>query len=161
MKKFFSSLICYQTRLRKGYGWQSTGKLNIPCHICSYSKMNAIERSHWRYAVLQHGLWIAQTDLDIQGSHAHHARTRSSCAWTTNGEVHGDIITHNNVKICLHKWILIAVAIEAAILEDSMTSRENALQWQLTTGRWEYANSNTFYKQVHYLAQMNMWRQTV
>ena len=56
---------------------------------------------------------IAQTDLDIQGSHAHHARTRSSCAWTTNGEVHGETVTHNNVKRCLHKWILISVAIES------------------------------------------------
>ena len=27
----------------------------------------------------------------------------------------------------LHKWILISVAIEAAMLEDSMTSHENAL----------------------------------
>ena len=26
----------------------------------------------------------------------------SSCAWTTNGEVHGETITHNNVKRCLH-----------------------------------------------------------
>ena len=36
---------------------------------------------------------------------------------------------HSNVKRCLHKLILIAVAIhvEAAMLEDTMTSRENAL----------------------------------
>ena len=39
----------------------------------------------------------------------------------------GKTIMHNNVKRCLHKLILIAVAIEAAMLEDSMTSHENAL----------------------------------
>ena len=33
---------------------------------------------------------------------------------------------HNNVKTCVHKWILISIAIEAAILEDSMTLHENA-----------------------------------
>ena len=33
------------------------------------------------------------------------------------------------VKRCLHKWIVIAVAIEAAMLEDSMTSREITLLW--------------------------------
>ena len=65
---------------------------------------------------------IAQTDLDIQGSHAHHARMRSSCAWTTNGGVHGETVTHINVERSLHKWILISVAIEAVMLEDSMTS---------------------------------------
>ena len=54
-------------------------------------------------------------------------RTRSSCAWTTNGEVHGETVTYNNVKRCLHKWILISFAIEAAMLEDSMTSHKNAL----------------------------------
>ena len=70
------------------------------------------------------GRRIAQTDLDIQGSHAHHACTLSSCAWTMNGEVYGETITHNNVKRCLHKWILIALAIKAAMLEDSMTSHE-------------------------------------
>ena len=86
-----------------------------------------IERFHWRHAVLQHGRQIAQTDLDIQGRHVQHALTWSSCAWTTNGEVHGEIITHNNVKRCLHKRILIAVPIEAAMLEDSITSHENTL----------------------------------
>ena len=86
-----------------------------------------IERVHWHHAALQHGRRIAQTDLGIQGSHAHHARTRSSCAWTTNGGVHGATVTPNNVKRCLHKWILIAVAIEAAMLEDSMASHEIAL----------------------------------
>ena len=45
----------------------------------------------------------AQSDLNTQGSHTHHARTRSSCARTTNGEVHGETVTHNNVKRCLHK----------------------------------------------------------
>ena len=85
-----------------------------------------IKHFHWRHAVLQHGCRIAQTDLDIQGSHAHHVRVRSSCTWTTNGEAHGETMTHNNVNRCLHKWILIAVAIEAAMLEDSMMSRENA-----------------------------------
>ena len=70
---------------------------------------------------------IAQIDLDIQGSHAHHARTRSSYTWTSNGEVHEETVMHNNVKRCLHKWILIYVAIEAAMLEDSMMSRENTL----------------------------------
>ena len=52
---------------------------------------------------------------------------RSSCAWTTNGEVHGESLMHNNVNRCLHKLILISVAIEAAMLENSMTSHENAL----------------------------------
>ena len=52
---------------------------------------------------------------------------RSSCAWTTNGGVHGETVTHNDVKRCLHKWILIAVAIEAAMLEGSMTSLEITL----------------------------------
>ena len=42
----------------------------------------SIERFHWRHAVFQHGRRNAQTDLDIQGSHTHHARTQS-CAWTT------------------------------------------------------------------------------
>ena len=70
---------------------------------------------------------IAQTDLDIQGSHEHHACMQSSCAWTTNGEVHGETVMHKNLNRCLHKWILISVAIEAAMLEDSITSRENAL----------------------------------
>ena len=56
------------------------------------------------------GRWIAQTDLDIQGSHAHHAHTRSSCAWTINRDVHEDTVMHNNVKRCLYKWILISVA---------------------------------------------------
>ena len=88
-----------------------------------------IEHFHWRHAVLQHGRRNTQTDLDIQGSHAHHARKWSSCAWTTNREVHGETKMHNNVKRCLHKWILIAVAIEAAMLEDSMASQENALYW--------------------------------
>ena len=59
--------------------------------------------------------WIAQTDLDMQGSHAHHARTRLSCDWTMNGELHGETVTHNNVNRCLNKWILISNAIEAAI----------------------------------------------
>ena len=62
----------------------------------------SIEHFHGRQAVLQHGGRIAQTDLDIQGSHAHHARPRSSCACTTNGEVHGETVTQNNVKRCLH-----------------------------------------------------------
>ena len=51
------------------------------------------------------GHCIVQTDLDIQGSHTHHVCTWSSCAWTTNGEVHKDTTTHNDVKRCLHKWI--------------------------------------------------------
>ena len=79
-----------------------------------WSEKVHIEHFHWHHAVLQHGRRIAQTDLDIQGSHAHHARMRET-------------ITHNNVKRFLHKWILIAVAIEAAMLEDSMKSHENAL----------------------------------
>ena len=70
---------------------------------------------------------IVQTDLDIQGSHTHHAPMPSSCAWTTNGGVHGETVMPNNVKRCLHKWILIAVAIEAAMLEDRMTSHEITL----------------------------------
>ena len=86
-----------------------------------------IQCVHHRHAALQHGRRIAQTDLDIQDSHAHHALMRSSCAWTTNGGVYGETVMPNNVKRCLHKWILIAVAIEAAMLEDSMTSHENAL----------------------------------
>ena len=85
---------------------------------------STIERFHRRHAVLKHGCWIEQTDLDIQGSHTHHAHTWSSCAWTTNGEVRGETVTNNNGKRCLHKWILISVAIEAAMLEDSMTSLE-------------------------------------
>ena len=44
-----------------------------------------------------------------------------------NGEVHGETAMHNYVNRCLLKWIFIPVAIEAAMLEDSMTSRENAL----------------------------------
>ena len=32
-----------------------------------------------------------------------------SCAWTMNREVHGQTVTHNSVKRCLHKWILISV----------------------------------------------------
>ena len=76
-----------------------------------------IERFQWRHAVLQHGSRIVQTDLDIQGSHAHHARKWSSCTWTTNGED----------KMLAFKWILISIAMEAAMLEDSMTSPENAL----------------------------------
>ena len=54
-------------------------------HLASYSfevcisstkfltMMCSIERFHWRHAVDQHGRRIAQTDLDIQGSHADHA----------------------------------------------------------------------------------------
>ena len=164
----------------------------------SYTR--GIERFHWRHAVLQHSREIAQTDLDIQGSHAHHAHTQYAvkvqrslaplsrfpgshiptahaqeccsfqsysnsvrspmkltlrephswdprqrttwsrvvtsdfnsvlpCTWTMNGEVHGESVMHNNVKRCLHKWILISIAIEleAAMLGDSMTSHENAL----------------------------------
>ena len=34
----------------------------------------------------------------------------------------------NNVKRCLHKWILIPLLQHAAMLEDIMTSHENALQ---------------------------------
>ena len=86
-----------------------------------------MEHFQWRHAVLQHGRRIVQTDLDIQDSHAHHARMRSPCPWASNGEVHGETIMHNNVIRCLHKWILISVATEAAMLEDSMTSRKNAL----------------------------------
>ena len=71
-------------------------KIKSPCGLLP------IEHFHWCHAVLQHGRRIAQTDLDFQGSHAHHARTRSSCAWTTNGEVHGETVAHNNVKRCLH-----------------------------------------------------------
>ena len=48
---------------------------------------------------------IAQTDLDIQGSHTHHARTRSSCAWTMNGRVHGETILHNNVNRMMLAWM--------------------------------------------------------
>ena len=55
---------------------------------------------HWRHAVLQHGRRIAQTDLGYPG---HHAPTRSLCTWTKNGEVHGETVTHNNVKRCLYK----------------------------------------------------------
>ena len=55
--------------------------------------VSTIERFHWGHGVLQLGRRIAQTDLDIQGSHAHHARTRSSRAWTMNGEVHEDTVT--------------------------------------------------------------------
>ena len=48
-------------------------------------------------------------------------------AWTMSGEVHGETIMHNDVKgWCLHKWILIYVAKEAAMLEHSIMSRENA-----------------------------------
>ena len=54
------------------------------------------------------------------------------CAWTTNGEVHGQTVTHNNVKRCLHKLILISAAIEAAMLEESMTSHENTLYRTVT-----------------------------
>ena len=118
--------------------WESHCKrsLEIPCLMYSTTKdcndswqaiKGWIERFHWCNALLQHGCCIAQTDLDIQGSHAHHARTRSSCAWTTNGEVHGGTVTHNNVKRCLHKWILISIAIEAAVLEDSMMPHENTI----------------------------------
>ena len=89
--------------------------------------MAPIERFHWCHTVLQHGRRIAQTDLDIQSNHAHHARMWSSCTWTTNEEVYGETVTHNNVKRCLQRWILIAVAIEASMLEDNMTSHENAL----------------------------------
>ena len=112
------------------------GNLNRPVehfHFLDHFAENSdgtptIERFNWRHAVLQHGRRITQTDLDIQGSHVHHVRSRSSsCAWTTNGEVHGETVTHNNAKRCSHKWILISVAIEAAMLADSMTSHENAL----------------------------------
>ena len=41
----------------------------------AYQRCESIERFHWRHAVR-----IAQADLDIQGSHAHHACTWSSCA---------------------------------------------------------------------------------
>ena len=34
--------------------------------------MNNIERFHLCHTVLQHGRRMAQTDLDIQGSHTHH-----------------------------------------------------------------------------------------
>ena len=34
-------------------------------------------------------------------------------------------------KKCLHKWILISIATEAAMLEDSMTSRENVYNCKL------------------------------
>ena len=56
------------------------------------------------------------------------ALTQSSCAGTGNGEAHGDTVKQNNVKICLHKWILILLLQHAAMLEDIMTSHENALQ---------------------------------
>ena len=62
-----------------------------------------------------------------QGSHAHHPHTQSSCASTTSGGVHGETISHDNVKRCLHKWMLISIAMEAAMWEDNMTSCENAL----------------------------------
>ena len=70
---------------------------------------------------------IAQATRSIQGSQMHHARTRSSCTWTPHGEVHGETVTHNYVKRCLHKWILISVAVEVAMLEETMVSCENAL----------------------------------
>ena len=87
--------------------------------------MVPIEHFPWSH-VFEHGRRIAQTDWDIQGSHVHHERTRSSCTWTTNGEVHGETITHNNVKK-MRNWILIYVAIEAAMLEDNMASCKNAV----------------------------------
>ena len=96
-------------------------------HFTTLENNLPTERFHWCHAVLQHSCRIVPTDLDIQGSHAHHVHTQSSCAWSTNGEVHGETVMHNNVKRCLHKWILIAVAIETAMLEDSMTSDDNAL----------------------------------
>ena len=40
-------------------------------------------------------LW---TNLNIHVSHGHHAHIQSSCAWTTNEEVHEDTFTHSNVK---------------------------------------------------------------
>ena len=58
---------------------------------------------HWHHAVLQHGCRIAKTDLDIQGSHVHHARTQSSCTWTMTGEVHGE--THTSCTMRLIHWI--------------------------------------------------------
>ena len=85
------------------------------CHLITINISQNIERSLTSCCPPTRPS-IAQTDLDIQGSHAHHACMRSSCTWTTNGEVHGETVMHNNVKRCLHKWLLISVAIEAAML---------------------------------------------
>ena len=64
-------------------------------------RISSIMRFHWHHGVLQHGHRIVQTHLDIQASHMQHARTRSSCARSTNG-VHGETVMHNNVTRCLH-----------------------------------------------------------
>ena len=48
------------------------GLFEILCKFCT-ATVYFIECFHWRHAVLQHGRRIAQTDLDIQGSHMHHA----------------------------------------------------------------------------------------
>ena len=85
------------------YSWQVAGTWDPPENLARVPGRRNTRNRH-RY-------------LDIQGRHAHHARMWSSCAWTTNGEVHGETVTHNNVKRCLHKWILISVTIEAAMLE--------------------------------------------
>ena len=84
------------------HGWCHS-EYDMMHHMMSQLDYESVDRIHWRHAVLQHGRRIVQTDLDIQGSHAHHASTLSSCACTTNGEVHGETVTHNNVKRCLHK----------------------------------------------------------
>ena len=43
-----------------------------------------IEHFHWRHAVLQHGHRIAQTDLDIQGSHTHVIIMRLNHEWRSS-----------------------------------------------------------------------------
>ena len=100
-----------------------------------------IERFQWRHAVLQHGCRTAQTDLDIQGSHVHHAHMwyhimHLNHEWRSSWR-------SRYARQCkeMHKWILISVAIEAAMLEDSMTSHENALyvgviDWKISSLPW-------------------------
>ena len=84
----------------RGGGWHHSSSL-VYMWIITLQILNVTVRVivhfHWHHAVLQHDRWIAQTDLDIHGSHAHHMRTRSSCAWTTNGEVHGETVTHDKM----------------------------------------------------------------
>ena len=51
-----------------------------------------------------------QRSLDCADWPGYPGQSHSPCAWTTNGEVHEDTDTHNNVKMYLHRWILISVA---------------------------------------------------
>ena len=53
------------------------------------------------------------------------------CAWTMNREVHGQTVTHNSVKRCLHKWILISVE----QYRSSHVGGQHDVKWKRSRGK--------------------------